>query len=141
MSKAKLIIDEYITPFASKSFYVAAKPTAEQLNSMFYKLIDNEQKPLIDSDADLHEYDACTILGAYRKSDDTPHVVIAYDHSHGVPDLVNTVAHESVHAAKAILESSDIELSDDTEECYAYHVGYTAECMWRTINKLNNEPK
>lgn len=132
-----MIIDEYPTPFCSKSFYVAAKPTATQLNDMFYKQAESgEYEDLVADEKDLKAYDACTIMGAYRKSDNTPHVLVCYDHSHGEGDLINTIAHESVHATKAILESSDTPLTDDTEECWAYNVGYTAECMWNTISKL-----
>ena len=40
---------------------------------------------------------------------------------------VNTVAHESTHAAMAILDFSHVEIAPDNHEVLAYLVGYIAE--------------
>ena len=50
-------------------------------------------------------------------------------------DDINTFAHESFHAAVDILEACHIKLSDDTNEVFAYLIGYFTECVNKTANK------
>ena len=53
--------------------------------------------------------------------------------------MINTIAHESTHAAHDMLETSNIKLTKDTEEVYAYLTGYISECFWETLKKTTNE--
>lgn len=50
-------------------------------------------------------------------------------------DDINTFAHESFHAAVDMLEACHIKLSDDTNEVFAYLIGYFTECVNKTANK------
>lgn len=39
-------------------------------------------------------------------------------------ELSDSIAHEALHATREIMESIQVELNDETEEVYAYMIGY-----------------
>lgn len=49
--------------------------------------------------------------------------------------LVNTCAHEALHAAQDILSDKGMRLCNDTHEPYAYMVGWIAMCIYKTATK------
>ena len=55
-----------------------------------------------------------------------------------VPNTVKeyaTLAHEIFHIVTAILSARDIPLDRNTEECYAYLIGWITKCIYRGINE------
>lgn len=63
-----------------------------------------------------------------------PHVLIYIglkDHADDTAALVDTIAHESAHAAGAILDHIGQAYDGDTSEAHAYLVGWIAGWLWR----------
>nr|DAQ78746.1 MAG TPA: peptidase [Caudoviricetes sp.] len=142
MSKNKMIIDKYAVPFCVRHIYIIAKPTISELNKIFYsKDPDGNKDELISKseEDEMNSYLAYAISGAFLKSTDEPAEIIVYNRSCDEADMINTIAHESTHAAHDMLESSNIKLTKDTEEVYAYLTGYISECFWKTLKKTTNE--
>lgn len=132
------IIDEYITPFACKYIYIVVNPDIDKLNKRFYLVEDGENVDMIKEE--YTEYDSITICNARdRENNDRATILIVHFKSTDHNDLVNTVAHESMHVVSALMYSSQIKLTDETEECWAYTAGFVAECYWKTLNKLIDE--
>lgn len=48
-------------------------------------------------------------------------------------DLINTIGHESLHAACTILDYSGVILDRNSEEAFAYLCGYITECVYKTV--------
>jgi hypothetical protein len=44
-------------------------------------------------------------------------------------------AHESLHVAHSLLSEAGLQLSNETEECYAYVVGWVSRCLAESYNK------
>lgn len=44
-------------------------------------------------------------------------------------------AHESVHVAHSLLSGAGLQLSNETEESYAYVVGWVSRCLAESYNK------
>lgn len=142
MSKKKIIVDKYPTPFCVRYIYIVANPTIDDLNKIFYSRgpEGNKKELISEEEADkMNSYYAYTIGGAYLKDTDEAVELIVYNRAYDEFDMMNTVAHESTHATHDMLKSSDINLTEDTEEVYAYLSGYIAECFWKTLKKLTNE--
>lgn len=57
------------------------------------------------------------------------------------PDAdINTICHESFHIANGVLDDAGMKLCDNSEEAYAYLVGWVAEQVQKEIKKnLKNE--
>ena len=51
-------------------------------------------------------------------------------------DLVNTCAHEALHATFSITDFVEIRLDRGSEEAYSYLTGYITECIYKTLFKL-----
>ncbi len=132
------IIDEYSTPFCCRYFCIVINPDIEVLNKRFYFLKDDKEEPILTIDS--YSYVSLTLLDVRdREHNDNPTIVVIYFSSKDEDDLVNTVAHEAFHVTSAMMTAANIPMSEDTEECYAYNVGYIAECYWKTLNKLIDE--
>ncbi len=132
------IIDEYSTPFCCRYFCIVINPDIEVLNKRFYFLKDDKEKPFLNVED--YNYDSLTLLNVKdREHNGNSTIVVIYFSSKDGGDLVNTVAHEAYHVTKALMDAAQIPVSEDTEECYAYNVGYIAECYWKTLNKLIDE--
>lgn len=137
-----MIVDKYSTPFCVRHIYVIARPVISELNKMFYsKDHDGNKNELIskDEEDEMNSYLAYTIGGAFLKNTDESVEIIIYNKSYDEADMINTIAHESTHAAHDMLRSSNINLTNDTEEVYAYLTGYISECFWKTLKKTTNE--
>lgn len=138
------IIDEYPTPFCCKYFCIVINPDMEVLNKRFYFLKDDKddkddkEKPFLNVED--YNYDSLTLINVRdREHNGNSTIVVVYFNSKDREDLVNTVAHEAFHVVSALMTAANIPMSEDTEECYAYNVGYIAECYWKTLNKLIDE--
>ena len=77
-----------------------------------------------------------TVNGAYDKSTDEDCEIIVVNKLWNSDNDVNTFAHDSFHAAVDILEACHIKLSDDTNEVFAYLIGYFTECVNKTASKV-----
>ena len=54
--------------------------------------------------------------------------------SHSLDD-VNTIAHEAVHATNFIFNDLEVDFNFDSDEHYAYMVGWVAGCVQMAINE------
>lgn len=71
-----------------------------------------------------------------RKRDGTQGVLVWFRFPpEKAEDTVDTVAHESAHAANMIFGSLGIEFSTENDEHYAYFVGWIARCVYEALNK------
>ena len=51
------------------------------------------------------------------------------------PDAdINTICHESFHIANGILDDAGMKLCDNSEEAYAYLIGWVAEKVQKELN-------
>lgn len=79
-------------------------------------------------------YDGLTYSTGYKYKD-KPCVCI-YIHAGILEDSVENVAsHEALHAATGILDFDGIPHTKDTEECYAYMIGWITECIMKSYKK------
>lgn len=128
--KKKCIIDEYKTVYGF-SLFVILNADKSVVDKRFgfrdddSSIIDDKWSP----------YTAYTVMGAYDKSTNRDCEIIVINKLYNTTDDINTFAHEAFHAAVDILESCHIKLSDDTNEVFAYLIGYFAECINKTANK------
>lgn len=103
--KKKCIIDEYKTVYGF-SLFVIINPDKSVMDKRF----------------------------AFRQTDEDCEIIVVNKIWNSDNDI-NTFAHESFHAAVDILEACHIKLSDDTNEVFAYLIGYFTECVNKTANK------
>ena len=128
--KKKCIIDEYKTVYGF-SLFVIINPDKSVIDKRF-SFRDDDTSIIDDEWA---SYTAYTTRGAYDKESNKDCEVIVINSLKGDNSDVNTFAHEAFHAAKDILEACHIKLSDDTNEVFAYLIGYLTECVTQTANK------
>ena len=130
MNKKKCIIDKYNTVYGFNLF-VILNPD----NSVIDKRFAFRQDESSIYDGKLSKYAGYTVNGAYDKSTDEDCEIIVINKLYNDDGDINTFAHESFHAAVDILESCDIKLSYDTNEVFAYLIGYFTECIYKTAKK------
>lgn len=130
MDKKKCIIDEYNTVYGF-SLFVIINPDKSVIDKRFSFRID--ESSIIDDE--WADYTAYTVRGAYNKSNNEDCVIIVINELNNTGEDVNTFAHESFHAAVYILEACHIKLTDDTDEVFAYLIGYFTECVNKTASK------
>lgn len=128
--KKKCIIDEYKTVYGF-SLFVIINPDKSVIDKRF--AFRQDESSIYDGE--LADYTAYTVRGAYDKSTDEDCEIIVVNKIWNSDNDVNTFAHESFHAAVDILEACHIKLSDDTNEVFAYLIGYFTECVNKTANK------
>lgn len=130
MDKKKCIIDKYSTVYGFNLF-VILNPNKSVVDKRFSFRDDNSS--IIDDE--WASYTAYTVRGAYDKETNEDCEVIVINKLVGDYTDVNTFAHESFHAAVDILEACHIKFSEDTNEVFAYLIGYFTECVTQTANK------
>lgn len=128
--KKKCIIDEYKTEYGF-SLFVIINPDKSVMDKRF--AFRQDESSIYDDE--WADYTAYTVRGAYDKSTDEDCKIIVVNKIWNSDNDVNTFAHESFHAAVDILEACHIKLSDDTNEVFAYLIGYFTECVNKTANK------
>ena len=131
MDKKKCIIDEYNTVYGF-SLFVIINPDKSVVDKRFS--FRNDESSIIDDE--WADYTAYTVRGAYDKSNNEDCEIIVINKLKNTGKNVDTFAHESFHAAVDILEACNIKLTDDTNEVFAYLIGYFTECVNKTANKL-----
>ena len=129
--KKKCIIDEYKTVYGF-SLFVIVNPDKSIIDKRF-SFRDDDTSIIDDEWAN---YTAYTTRGAYDKLADEDCEIIVINKLKNTSNDINTFAHESFHAAVYILEACHIKLSEDTNEVFAYLIGYFTECVNKTANKV-----
>ena len=130
MDKKKCIIDKYNTVYGFNLF-VILNPDKFVVDKRFS--FRNDESSIIDDE--WADYTAYTVIGAYDKSNNEDCEIIVINKLNNTGEDVNTFAHESFHAAVDILEACHIKLTDDTNEVFAYLIGYFTECVNKTASK------
>lgn len=129
--KKKCIIDEYKTLYGF-SLFVIINPDKSIVDKRFS--FRNDESSIIDD-----EWLGCaayTVSGAYDKTVGEDCEIIIINKLKNTSDDINTFAHESFHAAVDILRFCSIKLSEDTNEVFAYLIGYFTECVYKTASKV-----
>ena len=130
MDKKKCIIDKYNTVYGFNLF-VILNPDRSVVDKRF-SFRDDSSSIMDDEWAD---YTAYTVRGAYDLSNNEDCEIIVINKLNNTGEDVNTFAHESFHAAVDILEACHIKLTDDTNEVFAYLIGYFTQCVNKTASK------
>lgn len=130
MDKKKCIIDKYNTVYGFNLF-VILNPDKSVVDKRFSFRADSSS--IIDDE--WADYTAYTVRGAYDLSNNEDCEIIVINKLNNTGEDVNTFAHESFHAAVDILEACHIKLTDDTNEVFAYLIGYFTECVNKTASK------
>ena len=131
MDKKNCIIDEYNTVYGF-SLFVIVNPDKSVIDKRF--AFRQDESSIYDGE--YSKYTAYTVNGAYDKSTDEDCEIIVINKLKNTSEDINTFAHESFHAAVDVLESCNINLSEDTNEVFAYLIGYFTECVNKTANKV-----
>lgn len=130
MDKKKCIIDKYNTVYGFNLF-VILNPDKSVVDKRFSFRADSSS--IIDDE--WADYTAYTVRGAYDLSNNEDCEIIVINKLNNTGEDINTFAHESFHAAVDILEACHIKLTDDTNEVFAYLIGYFTECVNKTASK------
>ena len=130
MNKKKCIIDKYNTVYGFNLF-VILNPD----NSVIDKRFAFRQDESSIYNDKWSKYAGYTVSGAYDKQTNEDCEIIVINKLYNDGGDINTFAHESFHAAVDILGSCDIKLSYDTNEVFAYLIGYFTECVYKTAKK------
>lgn len=131
MDKKKCIIDKYNTVYGFNLF-VILNPDRAVVDKRF----SFREDPSSIIDDEWAQYTAYTVRGAYDLSNNEDCEIIVINKLNNTGEDVNTFAHESFHAAVDILEACHIKLTDDTNEVFAYLIGYFTECVNKTASKV-----
>ena len=131
MDKKKCIIDRYNTVYGFDLF-VILNPDKSIVDKRFS--FRNDESSIMDDE--WSDYTAYTVRGAYDKITGEDCEIIVINKLKNTSDDINTFAHESFHAAVDILEACHIKLSEDTNEVFAYLIGYFTECVNKTASKV-----
>ena len=147
-SKVKPIIDEYIQPiYPPYRLYVCINCSKEDLDSKFefedgssIYYSPSEYNTTEDVLSKVYKIKSNAIVDAYtnygvrlKGTEDEWAIVIVINNIEA--GINNTIAHESFHAAHRILDHCGVTLGEDSTECFAYMVGYIAECCHKTVDK------
>lgn len=131
MDKKKCIIDRYNTVYTF-DLYVIVNPNQEAIDERF--CFKKDETSITDDE--WANYTAYTCAGVWDKEKNKECIVVVINKLQDEEQDVNTFAHEAFHVAATILDSCNISLTEDTNEAYAYLVGYAAECMYKTAKKV-----
>ena len=131
MDKKECIVDKYSTVY-SYDVYVVNNPNKDVLNKMFRW----EGKDGDFYNPDYEDRVAFTCSNATDVQNNRYCFVVVINSYISDADLVNTCSHEATHVAHDMLSECKIKLSEETEEVYAYLVGYVAECIYTTAKKV-----
>lgn len=129
-NKKNKVVDVYIQPiFSIHQVVVIISNNVKDIP----KIITAADGSTIDT-SDCEDYDGLTYSQGYRYKDKL--CACIYIHPSIIEDSVeNVAAHEALHAASGILDYSGVSLTRDTEEAYAYMIGWITECIMKSYNK------
>lgn len=126
----KKYIDCYVQPIYSPArLYVCKNCTIKDIEKHF----DNCRLELVDDSWDAY----CLCLVKDKKTGNSCNVIILKDvmFTYDKASQIGILAHEAFHAAHGILSYCGVNLSTDSEESYAYMIGWITECVYKTYEK------
>lgn len=129
--RKKCIIDKYTQPiYIPNNIYVCKNYTKKDLDKLFE--FTDHSSIYLEDDSNI----ASVCYGVVDKKNDIQCIVVLLNISYGKEyKEINTIAHEAFHVAYRLLETCGAPLDDSTNECYAYLVGWAAECIYKTAIK------
>ena len=147
-NKVEHIIDKYIQPiYPPYRLYVCVNCSKEDLDnkfefsdgsSIYYSLLEsNTSEDILSKVYNIKSgavVDAYTNYGVKLKNEEDAWAIVIVINNIDT-NINNTIAHESFHAAHRFLDHCGITLGEDSTECFAYMVGYIAECCHNTVDK------
>ena len=132
--KNKQIINKYVEPiFSSNTIYIIKNANIDSLVKLFdYKdAKPNEFKNNLEEYID--QYEGITYYGVIEKKTGKYVILIILNPGDKYkPSIINTIAHESLHAAFRMMEYNAIDLDKSTNELFANLVGWITECCYKT---------
>lgn len=126
----KSIIDVYKTFYNVDLVVVNKYTTTKQLNKVYCNVEHND-----------FEDDGCSIAyteKGYNRKTDKPVIIVRYMGQSVWAedqklDLINTAAHEALHACMYIYSKiGENVYKDDSNELFAYLIGWVTECIYKT---------
>lgn len=132
MIKKKNTLKKYSQPiYIPHNLYVAANYTKSYIDKLFEF---SDGRSIIPEHEEL--YTATTCYGVREKKTKKRCIVVLL-HTEFLNSLksdkseaISTISHEAFHVASEILRSSDINLTESSEESYAYLTGWAAMCIF-----------
>ena len=132
--KNKQIIDKYTEPiFSSGTIYVIKNADIDYLAKRFY-YDGGKPNELKESLEDvIKHYEGATYFSVLEKKTEKYAILIILNPGDKYkPSIVNTMAHESLHAAFRMMDHNALELDKSTNELFANLVGWITECCYKT---------
>lgn len=130
----KSIIDTYSTIYYVDIVVANKYTTLDQLKELYIYSDGTELDNKITSCE-------CTSSTCIRKSDNKSVILIKYNSDCKIVgtnkklDLINTICHESGHAALDIYDHMRQSVCNCSPEPFCYLLGYIAECVYKTLTK------
>ena len=137
--KKKQVIDKYIEPiFSSGTIYIIKNMGVNNIAKRFnYKCptTDDEFKQDLINSQDSSE--GSTYYHVIENSTGLYVILIVLNPKflYKKPEIINLMAHESLHAAFRMLDINSISLDYSTNELFANLVGWLTECCYKTYYK------
>ena len=135
--KNKQIINKYEEPiFSSSTIYIVKNANISSLTKLFdYKNAKpGEFKSNLEEN--ISQYTGLTYYGVIEKKTGRYVIlIILTDWDKYKPAIINTLAHESLHAAFRMMQYNEIDLDKSTNELFANLVGWITECCYKTYYK------
>lgn len=130
--KRKKIIDKYIQPiFIPKELVVCKNITIEELNKIYSYSGGKDLEPF-------DQYDAVTYRAIDISTKKKVLLVVLnmeFMSKSKLLEKIDICSHEALHATSSILQECGIQLTDETEETYAYMQGWITKCIYETMIK------
>ena len=133
--KKEQVIDKYIEPiFSSGTIYVIKNMNVDSIASRFnYKCVtDDEFKQDLIKVQDTCEGTTCYHVIEKSTGEYVILIVLNPKFLKTKLEIINLIAHESLHAAYRILDLNSITLDSSTNELFANLVGWITECCYKT---------
>lgn len=129
----KSIIDVYPTVYDVDIVVANKYTTIERLNKTYY---DIDYKDLTDPEDGISAYTE----RIYERKTNKPCILVRYMKAGKYKDkksgLINTAAHEALHACMGIYSKIREDVyKDDSNELFAYLIGWITECIYKTWTK------
>lgn len=134
--KNKLVIDVYEQPiYIPNRLYVLKNYSQEDIDKLFE--YDNGEQINLER----LNFKAVTIHGCVEKKTDQYCIIVLLSESllkeakKNIVDGINVCAHEAFHAVYSILDWSNVELGNDSNETFAFMTGWATKCIYKTLKK------
>lgn len=136
-NKNKLVLDVYEQPiYIPNKVYVLKNYTQKDIDK-YFEYADGDSINL----KDMNEFKALTISGCVEKKTGRYCIIVLLSEAlvtefkKDIPEGISVCAHEAFHSASRILEWCHIKLAEESEETYAFMVGWATKCIFNTLKK------